>query len=192
MAVPDPRWLEILKASGWQTLAIAAGCFSFLGLSAYGLLPRLDPWMTQLAAIVGLICGFLAIASMLSAMFRFFPVQKWIVRAWRVREAKKAARDYIPFMTEQEKQIIAYLLAKNQKMFSAESDGGYAAPLLSRGIVVIAAQPGQHVTTTDVPMAIPDHVWSVLESYRTQFPYTKPNRRDGIEPYPWRIPWQLR
>ncbi|MCA6114959.1 superinfection exclusion B family protein [Bradyrhizobium sp. WSM 1738] len=169
MAIPDPRWLEILKASGWQTAAVSAACGLFLLFARWSWLPPLDPWMIQLAAIAGLICGFLAIASFISAALKFFPVQTWVLHAVKLRRAKRAVRDYIPFMTEEKKKIVAYMLAKNQKMFTAESDGGYAASLLSRGIVVVAARPGQHITMSDVPMAVPDHVWDVLIAHKDHF-----------------------
>lgn len=63
---PDPRWLEILKASGWQTaaLAIAAGLFLWANQTSW--LPPLEPWMVQAAAIVMLVCGLLALASFIS------------------------------------------------------------------------------------------------------------------------------
>lgn len=154
---PDPRWLEILKASGWQTAAIAAACGSFLLIARWGWVPPLEAWMIQLAAIVTLICGALAIASFLSTTLKVFPVQKWFSHWVDRYRAKRAVRDYIPHMTEREREIIAYLLAKNQKMITADSDGGYASTLLSRGIIRIAAQPNQHVDMTDVPMVVPDH-----------------------------------
>jgi hypothetical protein len=133
LTIPDPRWLEILKASGWQTAAVAGACALFLLIAHWGWLPPLEPWMIQLAAIATLICGFLALASFISTTLRFFPVQTWVLHWISRHRAKRAVRDYIPHMTDREKQIIGYLLAKNQKMFSAESDGGFAAPLLSRG-----------------------------------------------------------
>jgi hypothetical protein len=194
VAIPDPRWLEILKASGWQMAAVGAACGLFLLVAHWGWLPPLDPWMIQLAAIAALICSFLAFASVVSATLRLFAIQTWVVHLINRHRAKRAVRNYIPHMTDHEKQIIGYLLAKNQKMFSAESDGGYAAPLLSRGIVIVAARPGQHVSMSDVPMAIPDHVWDVLVKHKDQFPYKPPTprRRDDVEPHPWRVPWMAR
>jgi len=174
--------------------AVGAACGLFLLIAHWGWLPPLDPWMIQLAAIASLICCFLALASIVSATLRFFPIQTRILHSINRYRAKRAVRDYIPHMTDREKQIIGYLLAKNQKMFSAESDGGYAVLLLSRGIIIVAARPGQHVSMSDVPMAIPDHVWDVLVKHKDQFPYKAPTprRRDDVEPHPWRVPWMAR
>lgn len=188
MVTPDARWLEILKASGWQTAGIAVACGVFLWLSLAGVFGPVDPLVTQLVAFAGLVSGFLALASFIIATLKFFPVQKWYLRWFNLRRAKRGVRDYIPHMTDKEREIIAYLLAKNQKMFGAESDGGYASTLLSRGIVRIAAKPGQHIDMMDVPMEIPDYAWEVLSTHKDQFPYTPKRNRNGVEPCPWRVP----
>ncbi len=188
MVTPDPRWLEILKASGWQTLAIAAACSVFLWLGRSGAFGQVDPLVIQLVAFAGLVSGFLALASFISATLKFFPVQKWFLLWFNLRRAKRAVLDYIPHMTDKEREIIGYLLAKNQKMFGAEIDGGYASTLLARGIVRIAAKAGQHIDEMDVPMEIPDYVWEVLSAHRDKSPYTPQRMRDGVEPHPWRVP----
>jgi hypothetical protein len=94
-------------------------------------------------------------------------------------------------MNEHDKEIIAYLLAKNQKAFTAAADGGYAITLMGEGIVKVTLRPGQPYHADDVPMRIPDHVWDVLVRHNDQFPYSP--RKDGkTEPYPWRVHWMLR
>jgi hypothetical protein len=188
---PDPRWLEILKASGWQTTALATAFGLFLLAAHIGWLPPLDPWMLHLAALAFLVCMCLALASMGSAAIKIFPVQKWLVYWMNTERKKKEIRKYIPHMTEDEKAIIAYLLARNQKVFTVESDGGHAVTLMSMGIVVRAGQPGQMFRGTDMPVAIPDYIWDVLEKHKDQFPYTP--RNDGrIEAHPWRVHWMAR
>jgi hypothetical protein len=104
VAIPDPRWLEILKASGWQMAAVGAACGLFLLVAHWGWLPPLDPWMIQLAAIAALICSFLAFASVVSATLRLFPIQTWVVHLINRHRAKRAVRNYIPQMTDHEKQ----------------------------------------------------------------------------------------
>lgn len=188
MNFPDPKWLEILKASGWQTGALALACGLFLFAGYAGWLPPLAPWMVQLVAFCLLVFGFLAIASTISALFRFFPAHDWIIHSINLRREQASVRKYIPHMTEQERAIIAFLLAKNQKMFTVESTGGYAVSLISRGIVVRALQPGQAFTLINMPVAVPDHVWDVLVENKDKFPYTPPPRGQR-ETNPWRVPW---
>jgi hypothetical protein len=188
---PDPRWLEILKASGWQTAAVASASGFFLLAVRWGWIPPLEPWMVQLSWIALLLSGFLAIGSLLSAASTLFPIKAWVAHSVRIHRAKRDLRNYIPFMTEKERQIIAYLLAKNQKTFTAEMDGGYAATLLSRGIVRITAQHGQQLDFSHVPMSIPDPLWSVLLQFKDSFPYIPPKKTDGVAPHPWRTPWGI-
>ena len=49
-------------------------------------------------------------------------------------------------MTKEDKEIIGYLLHHNQKMFQAGVTGGYAAPLISKGIIRqdLRRVPGSH------------------------------------------------
>lgn len=63
---PDPRWLEILKASGWQTAAISLACGVMLWASHKGWLPPFEPWLVQIVAAAMVICRFLALASFIS------------------------------------------------------------------------------------------------------------------------------
>jgi hypothetical protein len=66
MMSPDPRWLEILKASGWQTAALAVAAGLLLWANRVGLIPALEPWMVQTATVVMVVCGMLALASFAS------------------------------------------------------------------------------------------------------------------------------
>jgi hypothetical protein len=63
---PDPRWLDILKASGWQTAAFAGAAGLILWLNLAGWFPPLETWMVQVAWLVMIVSGFLALASFAS------------------------------------------------------------------------------------------------------------------------------
>ena len=95
-------------------------------------------------------------------------------------------------MTTKEREIIGYLLAKNQKMFDYTADGGDANTLISRRIVVCAMLPGQSYTNYGVTFKIPEHVWDVLIKHKAEFPYTLPKPGEKTEPYPWAIHWMAR
>jgi hypothetical protein len=91
-------------------------------------------------------------------------------------------------MTPDERAIIGYLLAENQKTFTCDHDGGNAATLISRGIVVLLVRPGQVVDPLNVPMTIPDPLWNILQAHKEQFPH----RRNAEEGHPWRVNWMVR
>jgi hypothetical protein len=93
--------------------------------------------------------------------------------------------EYIPFMTKKDREIIAYLLHRHERMFTCEPDGGHAGLLLSKGIVRIAVQAGQIMDYSNVPFVIPLDVWRVLEAHKSKFPYDS----DEDDPHPWRVHW---
>jgi hypothetical protein len=189
--LPDPKWLEILKASGGQTAALSTACGLFLLIADWGWLPPLDPWMVIAATFAFLVFGFLAIAALGTAINKVIPIRQWIVHSINETRFKREVRAYLPHMTAKDREIIGYLLAKNQKQFTADQDGGYATNLISRRIVMYAYQPGQVFSGRDVPMRVPDNVWTILKEHQSEFPYQSPGSGE-VEPQPWRIPWMSR
>jgi hypothetical protein len=185
----DAKWLELLKASGSKTAAGAAAFGLFLLSNALRWVPPFDPWMVQAAALGFLLCVCLAIGSAATVANEFFRPRERLARWLQRKSEQRAVREYIPHMTEKEREIIAYLLAKNQKMFQTTIDGGYAATLLARGIVRTAGQ--QYVDQRRVPFAIPDHLWDVLVEHQADFPYTPPAQGEA-ESHPWAIHWMAR
>jgi hypothetical protein len=89
------------------------------------------------------------------------------------RFSPSARLENIPCITSDERTIIAYLLAHNEKTFKAESDGGNAATILAHGIVIILAQSNQHIDMQNVSMTIPDPIWDVLQFHKDQFTYLR-------------------
>lgn len=177
MAFVDPKWLEILKSSGGQSTAAATACGSLLLIAHWGWLPPLDPWMVIAATFGLLLFGCLAIV----ALYNIVPIHKWIVDYINDIHARRDIGNYIPYMTAQERRIIGYLIAHNQKQFAGEDDGGYAATLIARGIVISALQSGpiQVISTNNVPMRIPDLIWDVLIAHKDHFP------DPGLQVPPW-------
>src|SRR4051812_25610559 len=113
---PDPRWLEVLKASGWQTGMLALACLVFLILAGANAV-HTDPWMVTLAAAATLFFIALWLASVGKTVAS---VRHWIRRRFAVRRARRAVADYIPYMTPKERRIFAYLLHHKQKSFSCD------------------------------------------------------------------------
>ena len=190
-AFPDAKWLEILKASPGKTFALACAFGGLLLADHWGSLPPVAPWMVQVAVLGLLICAFLTIVGFLAAINKSVGIQEWLLYLIEKRRAQKEVSDYIPHMTDKERQIIGYLLAKNQKVLEADYDGGHATTLLSRGIIVRYVQPGQVARGMSTPMTIPDHVWKVLVKHKARFEYEPPRAGEQESP-PWRIHWMER
>jgi hypothetical protein len=123
---PDPRWLlEILKARGWQTAAVSIGCALLLWANRAGWLPPFEPWMVQLGAVAMVICGLLALASLVSNAT--IQIKKWStsVREWLdLRHSIKTLNtDEIAFLkgqvkkARQQRSYTPSMLAVSQILF---------------------------------------------------------------------------
>jgi HEPN domain-containing protein len=104
------------------------------------------------------------------------------------RDEESQIEQELEELTEQDREILAYLLRHNQRMFECALDGGNARMLISRGIVRTALLPGQVFDSENVPMEVPRNIWTVLKKHRSKFPY-KGSDDDG---HPWRVHWMLR
>jgi hypothetical protein len=166
------KFVDLLKASGWQMAMIAVACALLLYLSAAGVIPGIEPGWTLVVWAGMLIAAGLAIASLLASLQRVSEAA-WRRRQQRqaVRREEQAFRDYVPYLTENERQILGYLREKKLKSFLADHDGGYAGTLLARGFVVYVGVRGQSFDLDKTPMAVPEHVWKVLEEQPGSFPY---------------------
>lgn len=188
----DPRWLEILKASGWQTTALAVACTLIISLVKIGIIPTDgSSYWIAIPGVGAIVFGCLSLATMASAIVRAIKPGEQFGRWWQLRSEKRSVREYIQYMTDKDKEIIGYLLHHNQKVFQTAQDGGYAAPLISKGIVRLSARHGQVLDPNQVPFEIPDHIWAVLKSNQGKFPYCPPRDRQDAG-YPWAIHWMVR
>ena len=124
----DPRWLEILKATGWQNLGLSLAFAAFIYLVHIDVISTNgDPLWITIPAVISLVCGGLAIAAFGDSISKF--LFRVVVRKYSRYKYKKMVEKFIPHMTENDRAIVGYLLHHNQKTFQTMSDGGYAAPL---------------------------------------------------------------
>jgi hypothetical protein len=97
--------------------------------------------------------------------------------------SEEAIREELSELNEKEREIIAYLLHRGERMFTADLDGGHATTLISRGIVQRALRQGQAFNPSDVPMEIPRSIWNIIKTMKDQFPHSG----DEDDPHPWRV-----
>ena len=185
----DPKWLEILKASGWQTTALAVSCILIVVLIKQNLIPSTNsPLWIAVPSIGAVIFGCLSLAAIGNALTKAIKpgmrIDKWLLKRQKVKEVL----EFIPYMTDKDREIIGYLLYHNQKMFQATQDGGYAAPLISKGVIKISLRHGQTFDASHVPFEIPNYAWSVFEENKKLFPYNPPPKGKA-EKHPWALPW---
>jgi hypothetical protein len=151
---------------------IAVACGAFIYLSTAGILPSMEPgWLLFVWAVLLIAVG-LAIAAFVNWLQK--PLNSaWV--AWRRRRAVKKAeqefRDYMPYLSPKDRQILGYLRAKKMKTFVADDDAGYASTLLSRRFIYLCAVGGQRFDADKVSFAVHEHVWKVLEEMPDEFPH---------------------
>ncbi len=186
----DSKWLDLIRATGWQALALSIATGLFLFLTPSGAIPASLEFLTVFVWLVFFLSSSLALTTALRSFFEFFEIGAHIKKNLSKRKARKEVREYIPFMNE-EKKIIAYLLHNKQQSFRCAADGGYASTLLGRGIIVPAMLNVQQYTSDDMPVTILPHIWDELEKHQSSFPYKAPPEGE-VEGHPWRVPWMLR
>src|SRR2546421_455155 len=99
----EAKWLDILKATGPQTFAIALACAIFLFLPKWDIISSLEPWETHLVVFALLVCGLLSTASTVLRIQKFFPADRWLLFAINNWRLKRQVEKYIPFMNEKER-----------------------------------------------------------------------------------------
>jgi hypothetical protein len=126
------------------------------------------------------------------------------VKALTGRPLEEGLSEEIDTLSKSEREIIAYLLHRKQRMFTCNVDGGHAATLISRGIVRRALRPGQVFEYDAMPVEVPLEVWRFRRANANKFPMTvtRTNRilggnigwsECGTESRPaseWRCGWQ--
>ena len=189
MNATDPRWLEIIKASGWQTTALAVACITVVVMVKQQIIPTDGSFYWIAVPMIGaIVFGCLSVAAIGKSVVGAVEPSARFSHFRRRRAQLRAIRDYIPHMTPKEREIIGYLLHYNQRVFQTTPDGGYAAPLIAKGVVCPIGIAGQVFGAHQVPFEIPRPVWDVLTANRATFSYKQAS--DGA--VPWAIHWMAR
>ena len=169
------------------TVPFASAAWILLYVHTRGRFP-LPPSVVVAALIVGVLCTCLALTSLAASLWTATrSLRDDCSRMLFRRRDKKRIEAELEFLTPDERGILAYLLAKQQKMFEVLPDGEKAATLISKGFVMYAARQPLALHR-DICVVVPDHVWEVLVKHRAKFPYQAPNP----EIHPWRTHWMAR
>ena len=144
----DAKWLDLLKANGWQFGCLAAAAWIVVFADKAGLLPvALDATFKQATMLAAFALTALWVASIASSASNWSQAPIAMVKDRFDRRAHaKAVRDYIPYMTEEERAVVAQLLHENRKSFTGENDGAAEA------IAMMEANPEIRVVFTDIQM----------------------------------------
>src|SRR5713226_6969240 len=105
------------------TIAFAIAAWLLLLINARGWMP-LPQGIVVSALVVGIFSTCLVFTSLIAWLWKVVrPVREAIVRAAFLRGEKIRIERELAFLTPDERHILAYLLAKKQKMFEVQPDG---------------------------------------------------------------------
>lgn len=185
--------IDLLKTGGWQSFFVGLALLVFLLLQSWGVIDTTSvPYIVPIVWLLAFFFLGIATASLGDQIkLHFQNKRKARDRRRYELDQRKAFIDDIPHLTEREKQIFAYLIAKNQKWFDADSTGEYASGLVAKGYIVSIARPGSYYTINGFPFEVPNFVWEEIQVRKELFPYLAVNRsRGGGEKAPWiDSPW---
>src|SRR6266851_8179315 len=68
------RFVDLLRATGWQAFAVSAGCFLFLLLASTKSFELPSRWIVPIVTLVGIVSGMLAVMSIIRA------ICEWVYR----------------------------------------------------------------------------------------------------------------
>jgi hypothetical protein len=171
----DPRWLEILKASGWQLFAIALALLGFWLLLQFEYLPPVqNPWIVYGLPLAILVTGGLSFVALVEHGIKKIEASRTKKKAAkRIKEKymenKDKFRAYVPHLTEIELRILRYLFQENQKTFVADVTGDLASTLYNQGFVKLVALPGQQLSVMSTTFGVQDFVWEVMVENKKLF-----------------------
>jgi hypothetical protein len=140
------------------------------------------------ALIVTVLCTCLALTSLVARIWNASGgLRQHLAEMFHQYRDKKRIQRELDYLIPKERKIIAYLLAKQQRVFEVLRDGEQAATLIAKGFVVPTTRKPPAVLR-DITVEVPPHIWDVLIKNRAKFPYEAPDS----EAHPWRTHWMNR
>lgn len=181
------KWFDILKESGWKTGSIAASAAAFLIVIWLGWLPYPEnsAWIYGAVLLLAL-STFLTLASILKGILDRTRPFEALARNRQLKAERDRIIDELDHLDDLERDVIGYMLSKQQRMVTLDIDGGHLVTLISKGIFQRALRPGQHFDMLSVPFAIPPHVWAVLKEESHRFPSQPHKAFRESDPPPYR------
>lgn len=180
--------IDLLKTGGWQSFFIALSLFVFLRLQSVGVIDTSAvPYLAPIVWLLAIVFSGIAVASLGDQIKHWLQERRKRRLTFQAREARrKAFVEDIDRLTDKEREILGYLLSKNQKRFDADSTGDHASSLIAKGYINLIARPGMHYHINSFPFEVADYVWEEMQARRERFPYhPRSVKVRGGEVAPW-------
>lgn len=184
--------IDLLKTGGWQAFFVSIALFAFILLEARGMIDTTPvPYIVPVVWLIAIVFAGISAAAFGDYLKGLNAVRKKEAARKKAELARRQAFiEDIPRLSDREKRIFGYLLAKNRKRFEADSTGDHASSLIAKGYIVLIARPGMHYHFSSFPFEVADFVWEEISNRRDQFPYEPvTSTRGGRHEVP---PWVAR
>lgn len=180
----ESAWLKVLDMKGEIATALCLASIVVIVCADRDWLyiSQLPKTALALVAILGIVSGLIAVA-------RLGKIVSDKVQTWRRAKKEQAAIDasaketlvFLNTLTDGERNVLSYLVQKNQQSFTGTMMGRNIVTLRQKRLIVMGTGI---VAQDDVPYTIPPYVWAELQVRKEEF-----NTADLAGPYPWRDHW---
>lgn len=179
--MPTPErsdWWKVLFLDPFQAFAVAACAIVVILLHHYrvSFFASLPEWLLGIVGLLGIYGLFLFLSKALHRCSQL--VTGW----WRRRRSRKSILLHLETLAPHEREILAYLVTRKERSFTAHADGQRASTLVAKGLVAPAER--DIFFQMDRPFVVPDFVWRELMKRKDQFQY-----KGTGTPHPWRSGW---
>lgn len=149
-------------------------------------------WFQYGLPLATLVIGGLSVAAGMeeaSKVIRAYLSNKAAER--RAKSMHEAERDrflrYMPYLTQAEWRILAYLHQNRQRAFTAHIYGDLASTLYNQRFLTLLAPPGQRISILEATFSVTEPVWEVIEANSRHFDSPKVGKNHFGRP-PWVSP----
>lgn len=160
---------DVISTSGIYKFAIAFSCAAYWYFAEIGALPGAESWEIRLSAAGAMLFGALWLAGVFLGAWKLSKATEKIKYKLYICSEKKRVQEYIPYMSEKDRLFVAHLLAKNEKTFVTDMNGGNAVNLIAQRLIYRTALSGHTYNMLRCPYEVPDHVWDVLQENKDYF-----------------------
>lgn len=177
-------WLKILELRLHLLMGVCAFCVLVLLLNDGGFrfAHNLSPGVLGLMFLGAVLTFCLSVAQLGKLIFD-------AGSAWRKKRVEysqalvfqKGVFKFLDTLSEKEREVLSYLVLKNQQSFNADMTAKVVVTLRQKNLIAIGAGI---MAQTNAAYIIPPFVWDELQRRKADF-----SMADLSGPYPWRESW---
>lgn len=161
--------VDLIKVGGRVPVALSLASIAVLQSDRLGIgLLQNVPWLEWVAWVALLIFSSLTVVSLGDALLSALEPARRVRSHLQRKRNQNRIRRLIPQLPDKEREILGYLLLRNERHITSTINGDYAAKLISMGILCRADVPGQAFSVLRVPYEIPEPISETLKKSEQQ------------------------